>query len=1346
MTCLFLLVSFALAVQPTPLAHAQPAAGASWIWFNEGDPARSAPAGTCYFRKAFGIDRPFQKPVDEGTLDITADNAFTVWVNGVEVGKGNDWKKVYRFDVMKHLVHGRNVLAVKAENDGSAAGLLVRLAYVPSGQSRLSQFSDATWKASKTAAEGWQKVEFDDAAWQSAKVIAAYGQGPWKGLVWEGGGDDRFAVPPGFVVELVVPPRPASLSEYLAPANEVPPARGRRPRGNDQLFSGYKHISPVNMCFDAKGRLLISQERGPILLCTEPDTKGVFQNVRPYCEQVRNCQGMCWVKDSLLLVGDGRPGGSARQEPRPPSPAKGQGEGPTVTGLWRCKDTDGDDKIDTVELMHRFKGGMGEHGPHAIIHGPDDWLYLVIGNHAWAQPEKLAANSPLYRWPTGHFGPDQGNINTTEDVLLPRLNDSRGHAANILAPGGTIWRLDHEAKNMSLMNCGFRNHFDAAFSPMGELFTFDSDMEWDVNLPWYRAVRICHCPPGADYVWRTGAANTPDYYIDSLAPMIETGRGSPVGVEFYDHEAFPPPYRGAYFLADWAIGVIYAVILERDGASFRGTPIKFCVGAPMAVTDLAVGPDGALYFTMGGRGTEGAVYRIVYKDKLPPAQPKLTASAVEDAVRMVQPLAPYSRAKIEEIKKKTALEWPVFLRTVATTQQIPTVYRTKALDLMQNYGPKPDAKLLISLVGKAEEEGNPFVAGHAVYLLGLNAYPEGKQAIFDAMKDGQASTRRKACEAAIRAGFEPPVEAYWHLFSDEDRFVRTAARLLLERTDPKKWADRLFQDKNDQVVLQGIIALCKSNQAEPYAERIFGWLHDDAPSTEPQAVLDHLRTLQMALIHTSSRPGTVRGIAVDCLEMFPHADWRVNRELAILLAYFRKEKVLDEPVHAKLLAALQSPATAVAGLEASERMQQIHYFYCLRFLHEGWTPQQKSQLLAWYEGTKTWEGGHSFTPFLENILRDLNPIFTADDRNRAIAGAAERPWTATAMIRLAPENQLLDPEPLGKLYVDLVRGKPSASARANELKESIINAIGKNTSENAQGVLRKIADADPSQRDNTARNLARSPSPQNFPYIVNGLLSTSPLVINDCLQALFKIDTKPVLSKEPTPQEAQPFRAVLLASTRLEPAGKQKAVELLHRWQQKRFSPEDGDWKTELTGWSRWYAQTFPKAEPLPNLAAISGESKWKFQELLAFVTQDAKGQNGDAARGKVVFTKAQCIKCHKFGNEGEGLGPDLTTLKSRFKRADTLEAMLYPSKVISDQYRGSVILTKAGKTYTGLAAPQGDMVTILQLDGSKVTIKVSEIDAQVASTTSPMPEKLLDELTLQEIADLFAYLESEGK
>ena len=180
-------------------------------------------------------------------------------------------------------------------------------------------------------------TSFNDIRWASAKVLGPYGKtGRWTGQIWEGGGDDRFTVPKGFRVEMAA----------------------KNPNPSDPF-------SLINMCFDAKGRLLVSREGGPILLCTQPDKDGVFQSVKPYCSQVKNCQGMCWVKDALFLVGDG----------------------PHGTGLYRCRDTKSADKIDDVALVHKVKGSMGDHGPHAVFQGPDGKMYLCVGNHAWAQPQ-----------------------------------------------------------------------------------------------------------------------------------------------------------------------------------------------------------------------------------------------------------------------------------------------------------------------------------------------------------------------------------------------------------------------------------------------------------------------------------------------------------------------------------------------------------------------------------------------------------------------------------------------------------------------------------------------------------------------------------------------------------------------------------------------------------------------------------------------------------------------------------------------------------------------------------------------------------------------------------------------
>jgi putative heme-binding domain-containing protein len=1260
-----------------PSLIARPDDGLYWIWFDEGDPAREAPAAPRFFRKTFHVSRT----IDEAILDITADDEFTVWMNGVLVGKGNKWKRVYSFDVKKHFAMGRNVIAVKATNVSGPAGLLVRLGFVPNGVTREVITSNASWKSSKTEAKGWQATGFDDDHWPPVKVLGPYGKtGIWKDLVWDIGGDDRFSVPPGFAVEMAA----------------------KNPDPKDPF-------SLINLTFDNRGRLLVSQEGGPTLLCTNPDAEGVFQTVRPYCSQIRSAQGMCWVNDSLLLMGNG----------------------PQGTGLYQVRDKTGGDRVNDVKLLHKFQGGMGEHGPHAILHGPDNWLYVVTGNHAWAHPDHVAANSPLTRWPRGQMGRDQGKPGTTEDVLLPRLNDANGHAANILAPGGTIWRLDQHGKQMSLVAAGFRNAYDAAFSPDGELFTFDSDMEWDLELPWYRGVRVCHCPPGADFLWRTGSANTPDYYIDSLPPLIDTGRGSPVGLEFYDHNAFPKKYRGAYFLADWSLGLIYAVRLEKHGATYKGKPERFCLGNPMNVTDIAVGPDGAIYFTMGGRGSRGGVYRIVYRGG--DHQPSSQDQGLNELLGQPQPLAAWSRARIEAIRRwdklpggKNYLDKE--LMAAAQVANRPAADRIRALDLLQNHWSPPEAWLLTALAEDASGE----IRAHAVWLLGVNGYPEGRDPLTKALADRDALVRRRACEALIRAGVEPPLSALWPLLDDPDRFVRTAARLVLQRIKPEKWTDRLWREPSDRAFFEAVTALCKMDQASPYASQIFVQLNRRAPAPDGQPLLDYLRVVQLALVHITPSGGPdLRSVAERCARLFPHEDWRASRELAILLTHFRRSGMLTEPMHGRLLGAL---------LNDTNRLQQIHYFYCLRLLHEGWTAEQKSALLKWYDSTKDWQGGHSFPGFLDNILRDANEVFTSEDRLQAVRKWREQPWAAAKMLQTAKPPQVPPPAALADVYSQLP--KTGVTIRNRDLRALIVEALGRSPLPEAQAALRKISDHDPSERDEVARSLARYPSQENWPYLVRGLNSSSSLVIFDVVDALKKIPNKPKAD------DAAPFRAVLSASGLLAEGNRWSAVELLRHWgNNKQFGADDGDWKTELAAWSRWFGQAFPKESPLPNVTNDqAAPSKYQFGELLAFLDQDPSGRRGNVARGRIVFDKAQCIKCHKFGTVGEGLGPDLTTVSKRFKRADILESLVYPSKVISDQYRSTTIITKKGQQITGLAAPQGDRVTVLLSDGNKVVLQTDEIDRQLASLVSVMPEKLLDTLTKPEIADLFAFLESEPK
>src|SRR5262249_44717051 len=154
----------------------------------------------------------------------------------------------------------------------------------------------------------------------------------------------------------------------------------------------------------------------------------------------------------------------------------------------------------------------------------------------------------------------------------------------------------------------------------------------------------------------------------------------------------------------------------------------------------------------------------------------------------------------------------------------------------------------------------------AILHASLHHLKDVQKAVVPRLNDKDAFVRRRACEALIRAGIEPPVASLWPLLGDSDRFVRHAARLVLERIEPKQWADKVWKEPNDLIAWNGIIALCHMDKATPYAEQIFGRLRGalDPKAKDVQPLLDYLRTVQMAMIHVQARPAWVQAIATQC--------------------------------------------------------------------------------------------------------------------------------------------------------------------------------------------------------------------------------------------------------------------------------------------------------------------------------------------------------------------------------------------------------------------------------------------------------------------------------------------------
>jgi putative heme-binding domain-containing protein len=166
---------------------------------------------------------------------------------------------------------------------------------------------------------------------------------------------------------------------------------------------------------------------------------------------------------------------------------------------------------------------------------------------------------------------------------------------------------------------------------------------------------------------------------------------------------------------------------------------------------------------------------------------------------------------------------------------------------------------------------------------------------------------------------------------------------------------------------------------------------------------------------------------------------------------------------------------------------------------------------------------------------------------------------------------------------------------------------------------------------------------------------------------------------------------------------------------------------------------TSTRAAPRPIV------KNWKLEDLATLFPLGAA--QGDPVNGRRLFGEGQCFACHRFLEEGATVGPDLTAASRRFSTQDLLDAIINPSKTVSDQFAAVAVATKDGRVAVGrVVNVVGDRI-MLQTDMLRPAelerIAVSEIDEMRVSPASMMPAGLLDTFTMHDIMDLVAFLQS---
>jgi putative membrane-bound dehydrogenase-like protein len=1031
------------------------------------------------------------------------------------------------------------------------------------------------------------------------------------------------------------------------------------------------------MTLDSAGRAVVT---GPGYIKILHDSKGVGKADRStvFASPAKGGMGMCFDGNDLYFCGGG--------------------------WLSRFRDTNGSGHADGPP-EHLWPLAYAEHGGHAMRKGPDGWWYVIGGNDS---------------------GIDRRHI------TLPNSPVQNPEA-------GAVLRLTPDCRQSEIFAHGFRNPYDFDFNSVGDLFTYDSDVERVYFLPWYTPTRIYHIEPGGHHGWRLNGYLRSwcrrDFYTDTVDVLWPVGRGSPTGVACYRHDQFPEHYRHGVFVLDWTFGKIFFFPLERAGSSYRTQPEVFleAVGTSgFDPTDIVVTPDGSLLVSMGGRGTRGSVFRIRYSGARPGTPPP--ATDLDRVLEAHQPLDAWSRAIWQPLARKLGA---ASFSAAATDEHRSPLARVRAIEIMtEMFG-----GLTAATAGGAAKATDPLVRARVAWSIGRAPFPDAASLLVQLADDEDPAVRCRALESLTdrvdAAGLLTPPDRLLTNLGHPDKRVRQASARFAAHLSDTAWQSLLRQHADStQTRLSLALAALWRGHAEreqvintalqSLREKVSDDLHLQALRLIVMALGDfclHDPPLESFTAYAPQQPlagpeGAASRIGATVRPLIPATDARINEEVARLLAFVEDADPASRDKIASFWTASSSPTDDVHCLIVFARLKSKvtpalsrRVAQTLVGLHGKLEGREQRIKQVWGERLAEITAALiRHDPLLPDELLRQPGIFVAG--NEVLALSLPQPARARAaslfleFLRKTPDFPWS--EPLLELLADLPVGEAFPLFRSQW--------------------------ANLAMRDAVIERLAKTPQAADRQRFLASLDSPRSDIVHTCLTALL------VLPPDTSPQDIVPLLRLL---RRLEQEPRERKLrslllKLIERQSGRRFPiTEVGDLKAAYEPVFRWFRET------QPTLATSLEHGQADTRGFWDQTWKAIPWQEGIAGRGETIFRALACETCHAGSRP---LGPDLKGITARLSREDLFTAIVDPSRDVAPAYRTTAIETKKGIIYEGIVAFESADGVILQT-GAATTVRIAtpDIVERRPGTRSLMPDGLLKDLKPRDLADLYAYLREQG-